>query len=453
MQKGEWHSNKKTTPLCNQTHQRMGKFQKFILVFCAINLCSSGSTVLGLIQSELILHHDSNIADDSVQNFLTSIQNILLALSSGWTNAGVFPQLVVSFFVASDTMPTRDQFERFIGSNKYFDPNDVIKWTTWNQHITNEDRKAFEDHMRRSNPDFQMFTYTRNGSKLSIPQNASQNYSPITYCSPRSDDLVGFDVYNDPIEGAAIRTASTTGRTVSIAPFLLQGLPIETEFRIAALAPHSLSLASPRALTCVGSTGWACPPTSHSFPTDPSSPPLLPAPSPQSPPRTTPAASRPSFTSTLSSAKYSAPSPSPAPTCSSSNPPPTATDKGRRGTLRTTSRRRPAVPRACPRPRRKRCNQVTPFQACVRRPRLLHPTRRAHLASCAGCRRRARGPGVGLHPRARRAPLRPPPPRRRSRARGLAPARHRPPTVRAALPQATKDIPPGSAAHAGLART
>jgi hypothetical protein len=212
---------------------RCNDAQEFILVLYVIFLYTTRADSSNLNQPGYVVDQDLNIEAASVHNFLTSVQNVLLAISSGWRNTGILPQVVVSFLIASDTMPTRDQFERFIGSNKYFDPNNAIKWTTWNQHITNNERKSFEDQIRRNYPEFQMFRYAPNGSKLSIPPNASQDYSPITYCTPRSDDLIGFDIYNDPVEGAAIRSAGATGRPTSIAPFLLHGLPPDTQFRIA----------------------------------------------------------------------------------------------------------------------------------------------------------------------------------------------------------------------------
>jgi hypothetical protein len=215
--------------------------QELILLLCISNLYLSDSALTKLTLSDLILPQDSSITDVPVQSFLTSVQNILLAISSGWANTAIFPQLVASFFVASDNLPSGEQFERFIGSNKFFDPDHVIKWTTWNQYIANDERMAFEGNIRRDHPDYQMFLYAPNGSKLYIPPNASRDYSPIIYCSPRTDELVGFDVYNDPIEGAAIRTASATGRPVSRSPFLLRGLPPDTKFRIAAL-PHTIFL-------------------------------------------------------------------------------------------------------------------------------------------------------------------------------------------------------------------
>jgi hypothetical protein len=203
-----------------------------ILMSCAIKYCISYSRWPVITQSDVIWRQDSNMADGSVQSFLASVKDILVDISSGWENTVVFPEFVVSFLVASDTLPSAVQFERFIASNKYFDPSRIIKWTTWNQYISNNDRKAFEQHIRNSYlPTYQMFSYASDGSKLPTPPNASQDYSPIIYCSPRTDELVGFDVYNDPIEGSAIRTASTTGRPVSRAPFLLRGLSPDTQFR------------------------------------------------------------------------------------------------------------------------------------------------------------------------------------------------------------------------------
>ena len=182
--------------------------------------------------SDFDLTHDSSISDAEIQNFIASAQNILQYVSQGWINTAIFPQMVVSFFTASNTLLTRDQFERFIGSNKYFDPHKVIQWTTWNQYILNSERQLFESGVRQSVPLFHMFLIASNGSDVTRAANASPAYGPITYCSPEDDDLIGFDVYNDVTEGPYIRAAATSGQPVSSEPFLLRGLEGDVPFKM-----------------------------------------------------------------------------------------------------------------------------------------------------------------------------------------------------------------------------
>ena len=182
--------------------------------------------------SDFDLTHDSSISDAEIQNFIASAQNILQYVSQGWINTAIFPQMVVSFFTASNTLLTRDQFERFIGSNKYFDPHKVIQWTTWNQYILNSERQLFESGVRQSVPLFHMFLIASNGSDVTRAANASPAYGPITYCSPEDDDLIGFDVYNDVTEGPYIRTAAASGQPVSSEPFLLRGLEGDVPFKM-----------------------------------------------------------------------------------------------------------------------------------------------------------------------------------------------------------------------------
>jgi hypothetical protein len=183
-------------------------------------------------QSSDIIVNDYSISSVSIDSFAASLKSITQSISSGWTSTAVYPQLVVGFLLAADTFPTRHEFERFIASNEYFNPNNILKWITWNQCVPNADREAFVNLVRQDIPAFEIYLISSTGTQITLPPNASSQYDPITYCSPPADSLIGFDVYNDALEGPTIRQVAATGRPISAAPFLLRGLPPEEEFKM-----------------------------------------------------------------------------------------------------------------------------------------------------------------------------------------------------------------------------
>jgi hypothetical protein len=180
------------------------------------------------VQEILVSDH---ISQSSVEKFYSNAQHIVQSLSDGWLSTAVTPQLVVSFLISSDTFPSKTAFESFV-SNKFLNPNKIIKWTTWNQHIENAERAAFEQDIRKYQPEFQIFLYGVDGSVYSMPENSSVAYDPIIYCSPSAESLIGFDVLNDAIEGPTIRYVRSTGRVTSAPPFPLRGLPTDVVFKM-----------------------------------------------------------------------------------------------------------------------------------------------------------------------------------------------------------------------------
>ena len=197
-----------------------------LFLFCSFNW----NGVWGL-NSDIIIN-DSSISAASLASFSESVASIVQSISLGWTNTAVYPQLVVGFLLAADKFPSRYEFERFIASDQFFDPNDILKWITWNQCVLNADRDDFVNLVRHDIPSFEIFLFGSDGSQIPMLPNSSTQYDPITYCSPPADSLIGFDVFNDAVEGPSIRQVAETGRPISAAPFLLRGLPPDVEFKM-----------------------------------------------------------------------------------------------------------------------------------------------------------------------------------------------------------------------------
>jgi hypothetical protein len=124
-------------------------------------------------------------------------------------------------------MPTSSSFEKFVGSDLDYDPSNIIKFTEWVPRVPNSHRHNFETQITMpNNEDFVTFLFDSSGNKIVEPPDSQPEYHPITYCSPRYDELVGFDLYNDQVEGPFLRMARDTGQPSSSPPFLLRGLSV-----------------------------------------------------------------------------------------------------------------------------------------------------------------------------------------------------------------------------------
>lgn len=167
---------------------------------------------------------DDGVSVTSQEQFQSIVSNILRSVSLGWQETIAYPKLVQSFFVSSITLPSSSNFEKFIGSDIDYDPANIIKFTEWVPRVPNNQRESFENKTLEFFPDFQIYLFDPQGSKVVEPKNSASEYHPITYCSPRYDALIGFDLFNDKVEGPFLRMARDTGEPTSSPPFLLRGL-------------------------------------------------------------------------------------------------------------------------------------------------------------------------------------------------------------------------------------
>ena len=203
------------------THPMCQKFC-FILSFLIVQ---SRSQLSSDLNQELPYRAADGISSTSQDQFLSAIANILRSISLGWEETVAYPQMVQSFLISSPMFPSSSDFEKFIGSNMDYDPRGVIKFTEWVPRVPKSERSQFEQKMRMVDPGFEIFLFASDGiTDIVEPQNSSSEYHPISYCSPRYDPLVGFDLYNDKVEGPFLREARDSGAPTSPPPFLLRGI-------------------------------------------------------------------------------------------------------------------------------------------------------------------------------------------------------------------------------------
>ncbi len=76
-----------------------------------------------------------------------------------------------------------------------------MKFTEWVPRVPNNQREIFENITKMYFTNFQTYLFSTQGERIVEERNSASEYHSITYCSPRYDSLVGFDLYNDEIEG------------------------------------------------------------------------------------------------------------------------------------------------------------------------------------------------------------------------------------------------------------
>jgi hypothetical protein len=178
-------------------------------------------------QNILPIRSGEGVSVSSQHQFQSTTANILRSLSLGWQETAAYPKLVQSFLISSASMPTSSSFEKFVGSDVDYDPSKIIKFTEWVPRVPNSHRQNFETQITLpNNESFEIFSFDSSGKKNVEPPDSQPEYHPITYCSPRYDALVGFDLYNDQVEGPFLRMARDTGQPSSSPPFLLRGLSV-----------------------------------------------------------------------------------------------------------------------------------------------------------------------------------------------------------------------------------
>jgi CHASE1-domain containing sensor protein len=158
----------------------------------------------------------------------TEFQRVSAAITSSvrlaWRLTENYPQMLMSDFFSSPSIISRDEFNRFTIGNVYWNSLKTIFQIQWVPCVTNVNRSAFEDSVRRELPWFKIFRFNSSGQAVEEPRDSFPAYGPITYCAPLADYIVGLDLYNDPIEGPIIRRAQATGNVLAADPFLLRGL-------------------------------------------------------------------------------------------------------------------------------------------------------------------------------------------------------------------------------------
>ncbi|PUA26381.1 MAG: hypothetical protein B0W54_21670 [Cellvibrio sp. 79] len=129
-------------------------------------------------------------------------------------------------FIASDQV-TRSEFAAYI---KNVIPGiKGVKGVSWNKHIRQEDRVAFEQEMREQGyENFQIREKTATDTYQPAPQRSE--YTVITYVEPAQENLalVGIEVGAEPIRAAAQIRARDTGNLAMTAPLHLLNDPRST---------------------------------------------------------------------------------------------------------------------------------------------------------------------------------------------------------------------------------
>ena len=82
----------------------------------------------------------SGISDAEAQHFVIQAQTITETIRNAWMEAVTFPQLALSFILASNIFPDRYTFERFTSGSKYWNPQNTIYEIEWVPNVTNGDR-------------------------------------------------------------------------------------------------------------------------------------------------------------------------------------------------------------------------------------------------------------------------------------------------------------------------
>ena len=109
------------------------------------------SLVVNSAAQELGYVAASGISDTEAQHFVIQAQTIIETIRNAWMEAVTFPQLALSFILASGTFPDRYTFERFTSGSKYWNPQNTIYEIEWVPNVTNGDRDGARP-ARAANP-------------------------------------------------------------------------------------------------------------------------------------------------------------------------------------------------------------------------------------------------------------------------------------------------------------
>ncbi len=161
------------------------------------------------------------IPQQAIDDFMNQVDMIGHTMIRSWEETITFPQLAISYLTVSKTFPDRQEYETFIGSNKYWNPQGTIWLTQWVPAVENSKRSEFEAQAQSQFSGFRIFSFTSTGP-TPRPQNYSNYYFPIFYISPPADPYIGLDL-NDDIEGPAIWAAMSTGLPATAEPFEARG--------------------------------------------------------------------------------------------------------------------------------------------------------------------------------------------------------------------------------------
>ncbi len=82
------------------------------------------------------------IPEAETQRFLAQALSIVETIGTAWRETVTFPQLAMSFLLASNTFPDRIAFERFAAGSKYWDPQKTIFQIQWVPRVPNEERNG-----------------------------------------------------------------------------------------------------------------------------------------------------------------------------------------------------------------------------------------------------------------------------------------------------------------------
>ena len=116
------------------------------------------SLVVNSAAQELGYVAASGISDTEAQHFVIQAQTIIETIRNAWMEAVTFPQLALSFILASNIFPDRYTFERFTSGSKYWNPQNTIYEIEWVPNVTNGDRdgarspRAANPHPHPSSP-------------------------------------------------------------------------------------------------------------------------------------------------------------------------------------------------------------------------------------------------------------------------------------------------------------
>jgi hypothetical protein len=181
------------------------------------------------------------IPEAEAQRFIAQALSIVETIRGAWRETVTYPQLAMSFLLASSPFPNRVAFQRFAAGSKYWDPQKTIYQIQWVPRVINEERDGkptpppILHHSQLSSPPAQPFALTpaphlpafealvrsevalfpaiyafKGAARVPRPANWSAEYFPIAYISPPDDFIVGLDL-NDDVE---VPPRSLLGRDV-----------------------------------------------------------------------------------------------------------------------------------------------------------------------------------------------------------------------------------------------
>jgi PAS domain S-box-containing protein len=113
-------------------------------------------------------------------------------------------------FLASSSIVDRKSFHTFVAGD--FAQHPGIHALSWNAHVRNTERAAFEKATRRDGPETFQITEQDAHSNL-VPALSRDEYIPVRYIEPSAgnESAIGFDVASDPLQRAALAWARDTG--------------------------------------------------------------------------------------------------------------------------------------------------------------------------------------------------------------------------------------------------